>query len=474
MNLLTRGKITSNTVTLNAREHVLLRKINRVIVPFLVLAMFFNQIDKMTLNLAAMLGIYQDTNITRDEFGLVGSLFFAGQLIFTPVVIYCLQRFPISKTYGAASLFWGATLIGTSFASNFLQLAVCRTLLGAFEAFTIPLCSLAIKTYYRRSEQGKYLAIMYIGLCIGLTCGSLLTFGIAHLLCLHIWVRCMLLYGSATVIFSAYVFIFLPDTPYSKLFSLTSDEKSIVADRLADNNVSYNAGIQWDHIWEALKEPRYYALVAISFLCNIPNGCINVFSSQLIRDLGFSKLNSVLLNIPRSVYETISYFIYMCATSKIHWCHNHTAYTTGLLTIIPTIGVLLLRAIPVYKAPIVRLLGLCITPTTYTTLGIQILISSNVSGKTKMVFYTVTITAFNVLGHFAGPLIMFERESPSYPTALTIYILADVVSIILLFYVGWSLIRQNHHRQPNIDFNNNIQCSEDLTDTQQQNFVYRP
>ena len=36
----------------------------------------------MTLNFAAMLGIYKDVNISHDEFGLAGSLYYLAQLIF--------------------------------------------------------------------------------------------------------------------------------------------------------------------------------------------------------------------------------------------------------------------------------------------------------------------------------------------------------------------------------------------------------
>ena len=36
----------------------------------------------MTLNFAAMLGIYKDVSMSHDEFGLAGSLYYLAQLIF--------------------------------------------------------------------------------------------------------------------------------------------------------------------------------------------------------------------------------------------------------------------------------------------------------------------------------------------------------------------------------------------------------
>ena len=158
--------------------------------------------------------------------------------------------------------------------------------------------------------------------------------------------------------------------------------------------------------------------------------------------------------------------------------------------LVPAAGIVLLLAIPVAdKKPIGRLVGLCTIPTTFATLGGQALVSSNVAGKTKMIFYTSTVTTANTLGHFIGPMVMVQSEFPEYTTALAIYIVADLITILLLFYVGWSFQNDNHIRfkerqQQEKEYlqlqqqNNNDTCKdghEDLTDVQQRHrFIYRP
>ncbi|KAI7858493.1 major facilitator superfamily domain-containing protein [Circinella umbellata] len=480
------------------QERKVIQKINLVAVPVMLLVMFFQQLDKMTLNFAAMLGIYKDVNISHDEFGLAGSLYYLAQLIFqSTVVIYFLQRFPLSKVLSIPMFCWGWSLIGSSFVSNFTQLAACRFLLGAFEAFTYPSLFLFIKTHYRRSEQGTYLALVYISLCVAIMCGSLFTFGIGHIPDTEFmhghgnWAWSMLIYGAVTVCFSIIVLIYLPDSPYSKRFHLTSGEKEIVTARIADNNVLRISNIQWNQIIESLKEPRYWCLLLLTAISNLPNGAITIFSSQLIKDLGFSELDSILLNIPRNVYEIITYIIFIYSTNRIRWCKNNVAFTSAILMLAPTIGIVLLLAIPVAdEKPIGRLVGLCIIPTTFATLGGQALVSSNVAGKTKMIFYTTTVTTANTLGHFIGPMAMVQSEFPEYTTALTIYIIADMITILLLFYVGWSfqndnnirLKKQQKQENENLDLQqqnngNNVDKEEheDLTDVQQDHrFIYKP
>ncbi|KAI9498214.1 major facilitator superfamily domain-containing protein, partial [Zychaea mexicana] len=414
--------------------------------------------SRTTLNFSAMLGIYKDVSITHNQFGLIGSMVFLGQVAFQLPVIFFLQRFPLSKMVGVAMLCWGVSLGGTAFTNSFAQLATCRFLLGGFEAFTYPSLYLFIKTHYRRLEQGTYLALISEGLCISGICGT--TDINAFYICITEagfmhgrgnWAWCMLVFGAAAVCFSVIVFVLLPDTPYSKRFLLTPDEKGIVAERIADNKVSRITNIRWPQIIESLKEPRYYnSLLLLSFLSNLSNGAMSVFRSQLFNDLGFLRLDSILLNIPSSVYELIILIIFIFTKTRIRWCSNHVAYSSALFTIIPVVAVIVLRTVPADKVPIVCLFAIYLTAPGYATLGAQVLLSSNVAGRTKMIFYSTSITFSNTLSHFTRPLMMAGREAPSYPSALTVFIVADgrgtTVAILLFIYIGWSFQSENRKR----------------------------
>lgn len=110
---------------------------------------------------------------------------------------------------------------------------------------------------------------------------------IASLICM-ILTRCMIIWGCVTTVLGVAFFFFLPDKPKSRWFRLTPDEEKIVNERTRDNTVIQNKQIRTEHMLEALKEPRFYAYVLISFLLDLQNGCVTIFSSQIIADMGFS------------------------------------------------------------------------------------------------------------------------------------------------------------------------------------------
>lgn len=105
---------------------------------------------------------------------------------------------------------------------------------------------------------------------------------------LSAWQWCMIIWGSITALLGVLFFLFLADTPKSRWFRLTPEEETIVEDRVRDNTVVRNKHIQTSHIVEALRDPKFYSYMAISFLVNLQNGAVTIFSSQIISDMGFS------------------------------------------------------------------------------------------------------------------------------------------------------------------------------------------
>lgn len=101
-------------------------------------------------------------------------------------------------------------------------------------------------------------------------------------------IRCMLIWGCITAFSGIVYFFFLPDKPKSRWFRLTPEEEKIIDDRTRDNTVVRSKIIKREHMLEALKEPRFYCCMLISFFLNLQNGCITIFSTQIIKNMGFT------------------------------------------------------------------------------------------------------------------------------------------------------------------------------------------
>jgi MFS family permease len=60
------------------------------------------------------------------------------------------------------ALSWGAVMIGQGFCESWISLAICRVLLGAFEAGFFPGCVYLITCWYRRYETQKRCVSLFL------------------------------------------------------------------------------------------------------------------------------------------------------------------------------------------------------------------------------------------------------------------------------------------------------------------------
>ncbi|KAI7859823.1 major facilitator superfamily domain-containing protein [Circinella umbellata] len=453
-------------------EKKLVRKINYTFMPLVILILFVQFVDKSTLTISALFGIYEDTGITHDEFGWLGSIFYMGYLAIQIPNQYFLQRVSISKYLGIILLVWGVTLACTALGNNFSQLAAMRFLLGFFEGCTYPAIFLLISTHYRKSEQVVWFGTMFATNAASIIIGSLMGYGVGNMdghLGIRAWKWSMIIFGIITFFLGIPFFLFLADKPKSRWFRLTEEEEKIVETRTRDNAVVQNHDIKRSHIIEALKEPRLYCFFFISLFLNLQNGAITTFASQIIASMGFSPLTSVLLNLPYGAAIMLLVGIFTYLSHKL----NDIGYVAMASCVPPIFGAILLLVIPIGP---VQLLGLYLSSTSPTYILLQTYISNNVGGYTKKIFYTsANIVAF-CLGNFVGPLMMVSIQAPRYIGAQIGFAVADFLCILMFFYVRWSSARENKRRQKLKDegmITRQDKELQDKTDKEDLTFMYR-
>ncbi|ORX51922.1 MFS general substrate transporter [Hesseltinella vesiculosa] len=450
-------------------EKQLKRKIDIAFLPLIVFILFIQFVDKTALNNANMLGVKKDTGLDTDKFGWLGALFYIGYLAGQVPNNFLVQRLPISKYMGVVLLLWGTTFMATAAAKSFPGLAVSRVVLGLFEATTYPCVFILISMFYRRHEQVFYISYMFLANACAVMVGALIAFAIGGLQGvngLSAWQYLYLIWGSVTFFLGILFFVFLPDRPESRWFKLTEDEKLIVAERLKDNGQKENTTFNKAHIHEALREGRYYAICAISFFCNLQNGCTTTFSTQIINEMGFSTLQSILLNIANGATGVLLISITMFASRR----YNEICYVGMGMVVVAFLGVLLLTVIP--SGP-VRLLGIFLTyGVTPVYILAQTLINNNVKGFSKKAFYTSSQLVSYSLGNFLGPLFIQANTAPRYLPAMITYDIANVIQLFAFIYIRWSLVR-DQRRRSNTAIPGQHDSINDLTDKEDLTFAYR-
>ncbi|KAG2224708.1 hypothetical protein INT45_009023 [Circinella minor] len=457
-------------------EKKLLRRINYITTPFIFIIVFLQYLDKITLNYSAVMNLFEDTDLTENEFGLSGALYYIGFLVFLLPNQYFMHRFPLSKYMGVLLVLWGATLGCTALVNNFAQLAALRCLLGFFESGATPSILMLIALIYRRREQSMIFSIVPSTMAFGGAMGGLIGYGFLNMdgiSGLSAWRWYMIILGCATSLIGVVVFIFLPDRAQSRWFRLTPAQRIIVQEREQDSAIVQQKTINFEHIKESVKESRLYCYILIAFLLNLVNGAISLYSTLIIKTLGhFSDAQSILFSIPGSIIAII--LISLAAYLSKRFQEN--GYIGVLGCVITIVGLLFLIVLPEGGA-ILAGIFLSIIGQQYT---IFLSMSSvNIAGYTKKSFYIGTATITYCIGNFIGPILLQESFAPRYIPALIIMIAAVALTALLFLFLRWSYKRENRYRQQLKSENKLLEATEsveddDLTDKQNLHFVYQP
>lgn len=90
-------------------ERRVLKQIDMRILPLILGAYFFQQLDKSALSYVSIFGIIEDANLKGKEYSFLSSILYIAQLVFQPLAAFLLVKFPTGKVIGIAILCWGTS-----------------------------------------------------------------------------------------------------------------------------------------------------------------------------------------------------------------------------------------------------------------------------------------------------------------------------------------------------------------------------
>jgi MFS family permease len=251
-------------------ERAVLRRIDLRVLPLLLGAYFFQQLDKSSLSYVSIFGIQKDAGLVGKQYSWLGSILYLAQLIMQPLAAFLLVKLPTGKVIAGAILLWGSSLAIMSSCTSFPSLLGLRFILGSFEAMIAPACVATTTMWWRRSEQT--LRTAYWNAMNGVTfiIGSLFTYGLGHINsdALYKYQIIFLFCGLLTVVYGIVVLIFMPDSPMSAKY-LTDRERVIATERLRANQMGVQSGVwKWEQVWETFLDFKtwcwFIIIIAIS------------------------------------------------------------------------------------------------------------------------------------------------------------------------------------------------------------------
>ncbi|KAJ3554601.1 hypothetical protein NPX13_g10571 [Xylaria arbuscula] len=399
-------------------ERSVLRRVDRRILPLLLGAYFFQQLDKSSLSYVSIFGIIEDANLTSHQYSWLSSILYFGQLAFQPLAAFLLVRLPTGKVIGTAITLWGITQALLAACTNFRSLIALRFFLGAFESLIAPSCIAITQMWWRRSEQT--LRTSYWNAMNGVTqiVGSLVTYGLGHIMSHQIY-RYQVIFifcGVTTFLYGLTFLVLMPDSPMEAKY-LSEREQLIAVERLRANQMGVaSRKWRWDHALETLLDVKTWLWFLIMTSISIASGGIGTFGNLIVKDFGYTNFNAILFNIPFGVIQVVSIIGSAALATKI----RRKGLVIALFSLLPITGTILMISVPrnghtkgvlLFGYYLVSCLGV-VTPMIFTWQG------QNTGGDTKKKTTTGVVIVGMCAGNIIGPQLFNTKDAPLYRPGL--------------------------------------------------------
>jgi MFS family permease len=241
-----------------AKSRRIRRRVDLILLPLLCGTYALQYIDKQALGYSAVFDLFKDAHINSNEYSWLASIFYFGFLFWEYPANLTAQRLPVGTVISCFVIAWGAILMITAACTNFTGMAICRFLLGCFEAPITPCFMMIVAMWYLRQEQPFRAGCFYCCNGIGSMLGGLISFAIGQLHGFPVWRAVFLICGGVTVLWGGILLFFLPNSILSaKRFTI--DEKILLIGRGKQNQTGIlNRSIKWYQIREALIDPQVW------------------------------------------------------------------------------------------------------------------------------------------------------------------------------------------------------------------------
>ncbi|KAH8660225.1 major facilitator superfamily transporter [Xylariales sp. PMI_506] len=412
-------------------------KIDLRLMSLLCITYALQSIDKTTLGYAAVFDLQTDLKLVGTQYSWLGSIFYLGYLAWEFPTNMMLQKLPINFFMAGTVILWGITLMCHASVKNFSELAAARTFLGVFEASINPGTMLLFSMYYTRAEQPLRMGIWIGSAGLGYVIAGIASFGIGHIHSyIDSWRLIFLIWGAITTAWGIVLIFFLPGSPLKTKF-LSEHERALAIARVKGNNTGIeNKQFKTSQFVEAMLDLKTWLLFLFAVASNSPNGGLTTFQGLIIKGMGFSTLQTTLIQMPSGAVQLIA-----CPTACFVASYvKNSRLAVMLACLAPFLaGVCGLWLINSSK-PYGRLacLWISFTYTATWTLSMSVA-TANTAGHTKKITTNAMLLIGYCLGNFIGPFFFKTAQAPVYNLGVGMMFFCIALQVICLVSI-WALL----------------------------------
>ncbi|KAJ5611390.1 hypothetical protein N7510_008109 [Penicillium lagena] len=494
-------------------DRKVLWKIDRVVMPAMMVVLFFQYLDKQAINYATVFDMNKDLHLSGSGFSWVITIFYFGQMIGTFLSVYTISRFHTVKVVGITmyvrssfgpfsfrslycsyigskfSFFWGLCEMCFAATKNFAGIATARFFLGFCEGAVSPGFITITSNWYKRTEHPIRIAWWTTSGGLATICGAILMYlvGGAHSMAIAQWRVMFLICGGATLVMGVLFFFTMPlDTTVA--WFLNNDERRIATERLALDRVTRDRlEFSSAQLVEALRDPLAWLYFLFAFFICLPSPILK-FSSLVIDGFGFTNFQTMLVGLPSGALQIIA--VWMSALG-MRWTKDMRSWWGFLMTLVPLVGSITMLSLPKsdkWGIVVSTWLAAC---TSSLMMISSSMIASNIQGNTKKSAISNMFFIGYTIGCIAGPQLWTAQDAPRYTKGC----IASIISwglLLMAYSIHYFYLKRENKRRATLVMEMNaaestaneeeiskadnhigIEIDSDLTDRQDLRFVYR-
>ncbi|KAI8666545.1 MFS domain-containing protein [Fusarium keratoplasticum] len=300
------GKSDSDTDAIQwteEEEKRLLRKVDLIILPLLILGFFALQLDRGNIGNALTDGFFKDVGITQNQFNVGQQLLSLGIILLEIPSNLILYRVGPTIWIGGQIVAWGLVATFQAFQKGLGPFMATRLLLGLCEAGFIPASLFTLTRWYKREETSKRYSWFFIGNLVAGAVTGLIAYGILHMrgvAGLAGWQWLFILEGIFTILVGIAFLVTFP-TQVAKPVSLlgfryfNEREAQILYERVLRDDptkAQVKQSVTWEEMRNVLTDWKLLPHVGFTICGLAPASAFGSYAPSLVASFGYKPLES--------------------------------------------------------------------------------------------------------------------------------------------------------------------------------------
>ncbi|KAI2603276.1 MFS general substrate transporter [Hypoxylon fragiforme] len=288
---------------LGGDEKKLLRKLDKHIIPLVMLLYTFSFLDRVNIGNARLYNMESDLRLEGNQFQVAVSIFFVTYLLFEVPSNLVLKPLTPSRYIAFIACGWGIIATCTGFVHSYGALIAIRLVLGVVEAGLFPGLNVYLTFFYTKRELALRVGYLFVSAAIAGALGGLLAYGIGQMGGIagySGWRWIFIIEGLPSVLLGVVAFFLLPND-IDHAYFLTPEEKRFAnARHLQHYGVTVSAQeFSKDDMIAAFKDWKVWMFCLAQFGVDTLLYGYSTFLPTIIRGLGsWSTAEVQLLTIP--------------------------------------------------------------------------------------------------------------------------------------------------------------------------------